>query len=746
MDLSNSLMIEIMNNFWENIRIYGTAAAVAATLLIQSCGKPGGPTDDMIDLTPVEFSIDDVYGQLVSDSIVDKISERIKQARISHNYIAEVENMNNLFWLYYNNGIFDKALIYAKDINTIGDSVNNPHIQGRALHDLALVSAEMKNPSISDRNFTYTVEKYGMLKDTLNLVRVFSNWGECNYRAQLYDSAESFLRRANAIAMQKDYKIEKARTTAQLSMLALCKYKSDLAANNLNYINEAEHFLESAKAINAEFPNPKTENIINLVQVKINYYKSLIEKDLSKRTNYQDLVLSTIYQAQDYARIINDYDTQQELLKIEAQVLLNQGKILQAKSLSDSIENNICKVNHSYKNLETLYFIKSRIAIAEGNYEEGTKYIEKAFVYNNSTPIEDKSLAQSLLLAKFLNTGERERAKGRENALKAQARMRNLIMTTIGVILIAVLVTSVVIFRSLRRSKRLNKTISAQNDEIHAINEKVTRINKEITGSINYAQLIQKAILPSEEKMNQIFGDHLCIFKAKDIVSGDFFWAYETARQKLIAVCDCTGHGVPGAMLSMLGTNILEHATRRISFQPKTAAEILDACRIEFKKMLNQTQYTSKGAKDSIDMALIVYNKPTHTIDFAGAMRPMWIIRNGEVIKTKYDPMPIGVYPIEKEHFTNHNLKLEENDYIYMFSDGIQDQFGWCKERPMAVSFSSKRFTKMLLDNYQLPFNEQKQNIEKELTEWKKGKRENQGNCLQTDDNVLIGLRVSNFY
>lgn len=736
-----------MNDFIMGKTGLGTAAALTAMLTIQSCAKPGGPAvDDKMDLTPVEFSINDVYGELVSDSIVNKISEKIYKAHASHNYIDEVEQMNNLFWLYYNNRVFDKALLYAKDINTIGDSVNNPFIQGRALHDLALVSSEMKNPSISDRNFTYTIEKYGMLKDTLNMVRVFSNWGECNYKAQLFDSADSFLRRAHGLAMKNDYKIEKARTTAQLAMLAITKYGSDLAANNVDYIAESEKYLEIAKLINDDFPNPKTENIINLVQVKINYYKSLSENNLAKRKNYQDLILEAIYKAGDYARMINDHTTQQELAKIEAQVLLNQGKILQAKSLSDSIENIVCKQDPTYKNLETLYFIKSRIAIAEGNYKESTQYIEKAFVYNNSTPIEDKSLAKSLQLAKFLNTGERERAKGRENALKAQARMRNLIMTTIGVILIAVLVTSVVIFRSLRRSKRLNKTISAQNEEIQAINEKVTKINKEITGSINYAKLIQKAILPSEEKMNQIFGDHLCILKAKDIVSGDFYWAYETARQKLIAVCDCTGHGVPGAMLSMLGTNILEHATRRISFQPKTAAEILDACRIEFKKMLNQTHYTSKGAKDSIDMALFVYNKPTHTLDFAGAMRPMWIIRNGEVIKTKNDPMPIGVYPIEKDHFTNHSIKLEENDYIYMFSDGIQDQFGWCKERPMAISFSSKRFTNMLLANYQLPFDEQKQNIEKELADWKKGKQENQEECQQTDDNVLIGLRVSNFY
>lgn len=143
------------------------AAALAGLLISGSCGKPGGQSvDEKVDMTPVEFSVAHIFGQELCDSIAVTIKEKAAKAHAAHDYIDEAEQTNRLFWLYYDNRNYQQALKYAKNINFIGDSVNNPYIQGRALHNLALVSSGMKNPSISDRNFTYTLEKYMMLKDS----------------------------------------------------------------------------------------------------------------------------------------------------------------------------------------------------------------------------------------------------------------------------------------------------------------------------------------------------------------------------------------------------------------------------------------------------------------------------------------------------------------------------------------------------------------------------------------------------
>lgn len=730
------------NRYIKKSLLKGGLLLLSGTLLLPTC-KP--PEDDFANRvahsSPISFDTDDIHSQHTDiDSLLKAYDLKMQYARQSQNNEEIARTLHKYFDYYMYRGMLQDAYNYADSLDKLGSKTENIYIQARGYLDLCRILARMNNYSIASKNFAEAMGIFSRLHDTANIARTLLVMGQASYNVKNYDSASSYLNGATGLAKKMNLNVEFARAFAYNGEMELQIFTSNLANPNPAHLHKSKQLLEASKSLNQECYNAVTDQIINLALTETNYFISLGINEPTSRLGYQNNVLANINDALEYAKFTNQTDRIQLLYEIWVNTLIAQKRLAEAKEIEEKIAR-ICQQDSSYTNQQMLFSIKSSIAEAEGRYHDAMVFSKKANLFKNSENEYDQSYATSLMVAKNQNQGEKMRAM---MEIRGQQQAKRTLMMISLIVLLSITIITILIYRNLRRSKILNDKITAQNDEIKTINNEVTKQNKEITDGINYASLIQTAILPSEEKMQSIFGDHLVIYKAKEIVSGDYFWAYETARQKLIAVCDCTGHGVPGAMLSMLGINILEHATRRISFQPKTASEILDDARTEFKKILNQTHYTAKGAKDSIDIAIIVYNKPTKTLDYAGAFRPLYIIRNGELIKYKADPMPIGVYPIEKDHFTNHMVKLEENDFLYMFSDGIQDQFGWTKGRVSPGTFSTKRFNEMLLNNYQKPFSEQKEIFLKEIEEWKKGKDGNQTDCNQTDDNVVIGISVKN--
>lgn len=255
--------------------------------------------------------------------------------------------------------------------------------------------------------------------------------------------------------------------------------------------------------------------------------------------------------------------------------------------------------------------------------------------------------------------------------------------------------------------------------------------NAEITDSINYARKIQNAILPSTYAIKKLLPDSFIFYKPKDIVSGDFFWIEEKENTILFAAVDCTGHGVPGAMMSVLGYNILSQAVKERSLiNPSDILKHLD-------KGVNQMlqQNTEENAiKDGMDLALCSLNPSTLELQFAGAYNPLWIIKHStqELLEIKGDKKPIGANTEgEKGVFTNHPVQLEKGDCIYIFSDGYADQFGGMKGK----KFMYKPIKALLASIHSKPMPEQMNLLEKNLKEW-------QGSLEQVDDIIVIGVRV----
>lgn len=270
--------------------------------------------------------------------------------------------------------------------------------------------------------------------------------------------------------------------------------------------------------------------------------------------------------------------------------------------------------------------------------------------------------------------------------------------------------------------------IMAQRDEIGQQRDEIVLQKQEITDSIQYAQRIQNAILPPKDFVSKIIPDHFILFKPRDIVSGDFYWIAQKDNKIILAGIDCTGHGVPGAFMSMLGYSYLNEIAN--NYKITKASLILNRLRNYIKTALRQTGKEDE-AKDGMDMALCVLDLETRNLQFSGAYNPLYLIRNKKLMEIKGDKMPIGIYINEKKSFTNHEQTLKKGDIIYIFSDGYIDQFGGEK----GGKFKSRPFKDLLLDIYGKPMNEQKEILNTTLEDWK-------GANAQVDDILVMGFRI----
>ncbi len=290
--------------------------------------------------------------------------------------------------------------------------------------------------------------------------------------------------------------------------------------------------------------------------------------------------------------------------------------------------------------------------------------------------------------------------------------------------------------------RQQNEEITAQRDEIQAqkevvekAKEKIEIQQKSIMDSIHYASRIQEAVLPPDEYLDKILGEHFVLFRPRDIVSGDFYWATERENTTIIVAADCTGHGVPGAFMSMLGMSFLNEIVNKDGILQ--ANIILNRLRENVKKSLRQTGKENE-AKDGMDIAVCVIDKTEMKLQFAGAYNPLLIIRDDEISRIKADRMPIGIYLREKESFTNNIIDIKKGDLLYIFSDGYVDQFGGENDSKIR----SAKFKEILLENHKKSLAEQKAALVKFLEEWMNHTDKTGKKYKQVDDILVIGIEI----
>jgi len=339
---------------------------------------------------------------------------------------------------------------------------------------------------------------------------------------------------------------------------------------------------------------------------------------------------------------------------------------------------------------------------------------------------------------------------------------------------------SVLIYRSYRIKKRANKLLKLRNNEISRQNseiiqqkeeietqrdeieaqrdslatqrDKILVQNKDITDSITYASKIQQALLPLNLLTSQLFNEHFIFYHPRDIVSGDFYWTRKKGDIIYLAVADCTGHGVPGAFMSMLGVAFLNEIIDRYNLL--SSGELLDNLREKIIYSLHQTE-SDESSKDGMDISIIGYNEKTKILQISGANNPVYIVSSKQsavgsqqpavssemhelptttascqLLELKGDKMPIGIYYGEEKPFSTKEITIYKNDYIYMFSDGFADQFGG----PDGKKFKYKALKNLCLQISNLKSEEQEEIVRKAFFDWKRDYK-------QVDDILLIGVR-----
>lgn len=341
-----------------------------------------------------------------------------------------------------------------------------------------------------------------------------------------------------------------------------------------------------------------------------------------------------------------------------------------------------------------------------------------------------------------------------------KSKRQKVVIMAIGLFGLLLLMAAVGLYNRMRFIRETNRKIEAQKNEIESQRDEIGKTRDKIqrqhdlvysqkemiTDSISYAQRIQSALLPSVEQMDELVPEHFVVFKPKDIVSGDYYWVKEVLDHVVIVSADCTGHGVPGAFMSMLGMTLLNDLISDRCFNAPSA--ILEQMRVKIKELLVQNG-GSEEQKDGMDMALAILNKNNRELHFAGANNPVYIIRDKKIpggkelepylstegedyqlYEIKGDKQPIGVH-WEETSFRTHSIVLREDDTFYLFSDGVVDQYGG----PNRKKYKSLNFKRLLLSIQKESMQKQGQIVENTFETWK-------GDIEQIDDVSVIGVKI----
>jgi len=412
----------------------------------------------------------------------------------------------------------------------------------------------------------------------------------------------------------------------------------------------------------------------------------------------------------------------------------------------------VCELNDYTHTLEINYEILSQTFKELNKQSEALKYFEK-FIELKDLRLDQESNSQIAELEVKYQADKKQQEIDLLNKEKKQKHNMNIIFI-IGLIFFSILVIIVLLInKTRRRNNNILRTqndniliqkeeIEAQRDEIEAQRDEIKRQkdisdiqtkqivkqNKDTTDSIEYAKHIQIALFPDKITLQKVLKQGFCLFKPKDIVSGDFYWAAQIGNRSVIVAADCTGHGVPGAFMSIIGINFLNE----IVFEENTISpnEILNQLRKKIIKTMVRANRIDE-TKDGMDISLIIIDHDEMTLEYAGAYNNLFFIRDHMLDTIKADRMPVGISDKAMIPFTNHKIKVQTGDLFYLFTDGYADQFGG----EFRKKFRAGNLRELLLEMHEKDMPEQKRILHETFLKWK-------GEQPQVDDILAIGIRI----
>ena len=604
-------------------------------------------------------------------------------------------SLNNIGLIYQAQGNYFLSLDYLQRSLSIKEEIGDSDGVASCLMNIGGIHAAMDDLDKALDFYTRSLEILEELEDKSSISNCFLGIGNTYRILGVYDEALDYLNKALEMKVELGEREEESTCLASLGDLYFQRSEYELAMGNY----------QKSLAIK--------EQIFDKVGICQLYYN--IGRVYLKSRNYKQ------------ARIYTDSSL---TMAIELELLESQ--VWNHKQLSD-IQSATGNYNEAYKNHVTHKELYDSLL----NKENIKKLTGLEYEYNFEK--EKRAIELEQQRKDVLMEAEAHRQRIVRNAL-----IGGLAAITIIVFLISysyiqkkkdnrrIQERNTQIRKANEELQQLNEEIVAQKEEIEAQRDNLFNQNEAITESINYAQRIQSAMLPPESYINELLDEVFILFKPRDIVSGDFYWFKQVNEYCVLTAADCTGHGVPGALMSMLGMSFLTEIVHRRGITQ--ANKVLDEMRRQIKNSLRQHGQPDE-TKDGIDMALCVINQKTRTIQYAGANNPIYIIQEKNGIpalkEIKADRMPLGFHHSKDRPFTNHEFNLEIGDAFYLFSDGFIDQKGGKQNK----KYLSKNFKRFLLSIHELPMYEQKKALERELDDWI-------ANNSQIDDILVIGVRV----
>jgi serine phosphatase RsbU (regulator of sigma subunit)/Tfp pilus assembly protein PilF len=589
---------------------------------------------------------------------------------------------NNIGMVYWNQGKYDKALEYYLTSLKIDEELGNQNGMASSFNNVGLIFWSQGNFDKALDNFTQVITIYSQLGDKKGMAGAYCNIGGVNYYKGKMDIAIMFFKKALLLYEGVNYKPGMSSTCVNISDVLIEQKKYDEAleysTRSLNIEKEIGNksqmcyaYMSIAKNYSSRHLYPKAlENYNNAIGLakEISALKQLSESYKAVSDVYQEM--------KDYRQALSYH---QQYTGVKDSIL--------NKESSSRIAEMDAKYNTDKKNKEIELLKK----------EKEIQSITQAAETSRSTFIRNSLIggcAFVLLIALLLYNRNQVKQKANQ-ALEAK-----------------------------------NQNIFEQKEQIELQNFELGIKNKEITDSIKYAKRLQEAILPPQTLVKRLLPDSFIFYKPKDIVSGDFYFVEEWGGKTFVAAVDCTGHGVPGAFMSIVGYNLLNQALNVYGLEKPFL--VLNDLNKNISKMLHQSEddYT---VKDGMDICLISIDPKKKMLEYAGAFNPLWIVRNNKLIPIRADKFPVGAFVGEDiQSFTHNEFQLHAGDMLYLFTDGYADQFGG----PTGKKFKYKQLQAMLVENSERPVQEQYELIDNTFENWK-------GSLEQIDDILLIGIKIS---
>ncbi len=637
-----------------------------------------------------------------------KIYEELQDtANIASTY--QVIGISYFYWAKY-----DKAVKHYQSSLEIYKKINNEKGIAGCLQTIGVIYQErgdyeraLKFNQDALKIFEKIGDKYSIANTMMNIGIVFKDWGNYQQKALEYFNNALLIMEELANKQGVAYALNNIGTVYE----EWENYsQSEGFDKNENYKKAIEYY---EKSLSIEEEIGDVHGSAGTLQSMGNVYGKT--EDFAKSLEYHQRALKIREEIGDQAGIANSYHCigviYKELKKYSNALVycnnsLKIAKQLKKKDLIEDIYKSISGIYYSignYKNAFEYYVKYSELKDSIFNIESHKQIAEMEEKYEA-----EKKEQQIVILAKEKELQKLDIKKKEEENKKQRIFILGSIL-----LLIIILIFSLLLFNQLRQKKKANILLESK--------------NQEISDSIHYASRIQSAILPPVEYIAETLPSHFILDKPRDIVSGDFYWLARKENRVIVAVADCTGHGVPGAFMSMLGVAFLNEIINQND--NLNANDILNKLRENVIKSLHQTGKAGE-ATDGMDIALCIISN--NKLQYAGANNPLYFIRDKNLTEIKADKMPISIHINDNVSFTNHELDIKEGDMIYLFTDGYVDQFGGEKGK----KFKFNQFKKLLLDICDKHPEEQKNILDKTLIAW-------QGKFKQIDDILIMGIKIT---